>query len=90
MNQSLIEWILVTHPDRSVKAWILSDCFSDHSFVLFFIWEITILKLPPRVIKLRQHEGEIRDEFTNDLVSINWDRYQLIPNVHESWDFFIF
>ncbi len=27
--------------------------------------------------------------FINDLVSINWDRYQLIPNVQDAWDFYI-
>ena len=27
------------------------------------------------------------DLFTNDLISINWDRYQLIPTAQDAWDF---
>lgn len=27
------------------------------------------------------------DLFINDLISINWDRYRLIPNVQDAWDF---
>ncbi len=85
-RQSLIDWILVTHPDRFVKAGILSDYFSDHSFV-FCVWKIKTLKLPPRLIKIRQHKKMNLELFINDLVSINWDRYQLIPNVQDAWDF---
>jgi hypothetical protein len=27
------------------------------------------------------------DLFINDLISINWDRYQLIPTAQDAWDF---
>lgn len=27
------------------------------------------------------------DLFINDLISINWDRFQLIPTVQDAWDF---
>lgn len=42
-SQSLLDWILVTHPERFVEAGILSDCLSDHS-VIYCMWKITIAK----------------------------------------------
>ncbi len=27
------------------------------------------------------------DHFINDVVCINWDSFQLIPNVQDAWDF---
>lgn len=30
-SKTLIDWILVTHPERIIKSGVLSDCFSDHS-----------------------------------------------------------
>lgn len=28
------------------------------------------------------------DLFINDIISINWDRYQLIPTVQDAWDYY--
>lgn len=64
----------------------MSDCFSDHS-IIYCVWKIQIPKSPPTLIKIRQHKKMNVDLFINDIISINWDRYQLIPNVQDAWDF---
>lgn len=64
----------------------MSDCFSDHS-IIFCVWKIKLVKLPPKSIKIRQYKKLNSDLFINDLININWDRYQLIPNVQDAWDF---
>lgn len=84
--QSLLDWILVSHPDRFLKSGIMSDCFSDHAIV-FCIWKIKLPKLPPKLISIRQYKKLNIDQFINDIISINWERYQLIPYVQEAWDF---
>lgn len=84
--QSLLDWILVSHPNRFLKAGVMSDCFSDHAIV-YCIWKIKLPKLPPKLIKIRQYKKMNIDQFINDIISINWDRYQLIPNVHDACDF---
>ena len=38
-SQSLLDWILVSHPNRFLKSGIMSDCFSDHAIV-YCIWKI--------------------------------------------------
>ena len=83
---SLLDWILVTHPNRIIRSGVMSDCFSDHSIV-YCIWKIKLPKLPPRLIKIRQHRKLNLDVFINDLIAIKWDRYQLIPDVQDAWDF---
>ncbi len=83
--QSLFDWILVSHPDRCT-AGIFSDRFSDHS-IICCVWKIKIPKLPPKLIKIRQHKKLNVDHFINDVVCINWDSFQLIPNVQDAWDF---
>ena len=84
--ESLLDWILVTHPERFIESGVLSDCFSDHS-VIYCVWKIKIPKTPPKLIKIRQHKKMNIDLFINDLISINWDRYQLIPTAQDAWDF---
>ena len=84
--QSLLDWILVSHPNRFLKSGIMSDCFSDHAIV-YCILKIKLLKLPPKLINIRQYNKLNLDYFINDIISINWDRYQLIPNVQDAWDF---
>ena len=65
----------------------MSDCFSDHS-IIYCVWKIKLTKLPPRLIKVRQYRKLNVDVFINDdLIAINWDRYQLIPDVQDAWDF---
>ena len=85
-SQSLLDWILVSHPNRYIKSGIMSDCFSDHC-TIFCIWKIKLPKLPPRLIQIRQYKKINVDAFINDLISINWDRYQIISNVHDAWAF---
>lgn len=86
-TQSLLDWILVSHPNRILKSGVLSDCFSDHS-VIYCIWKIKLPKSPPRLIKIRQYKKLNLNAFVSDMIAINWDRYQLIPNVQDAWDFF--
>lgn len=87
-TQSLLDWILVSHPNRFLRAGVMSDCLSDHS-IKFCVWKIKVPKLPPRLIKIRQYKKFNLDFFINDLISVNWDRYYLIPNVQDAWDFFL-
>ena len=84
--QSLLDWILVSHPNRIIKSGITSDCFSDHCMV-FCIWKIKLPKLPPKLIKIRQDKKLNVNEFINDLLAVNWDQYQTISNVHDAWHF---
>lgn len=86
-SQSLLDWILVSHPNRFLRSGVMSDCFSDHS-IIFCVWKIKVPKLPPKLIKIRQHKKLNLDLFIHDLISVNWNRYYLIPNVQDAWDFF--
>ena len=85
-TQSLLDWILVSHPNRYIKSGIMSDCFSDHCTV-FCIWKIKLPKLPPKLIQIRQDKKINVDSFINDLISVNWDRFQILSNVHDAWTF---
>lgn len=86
-SRSLLDWILVTHPDRIVDSGVLSDCFSDHS-VIFCTWKIRLPRLPPKIIKVRQLKNMNNDAFIQDLLCINWNRMDLIPYVDDAWNFF--
>lgn len=86
-SRSLLDWILVTHPDRIVDSGVLSDCFSEHS-VIFCIWKIRLPRLPPKIIKVRQFKNMNNDAFIQDLLCINWNRMELIPYVDDAWNFF--
>ena len=86
-TQSLLDWILVSHPNRFIKSGILPDSFSDHC-IIFCTWKIKLPKLPPKFINIRQYKKININQFINDLISVNWDRFQIIPNVHEAWNFF--
>lgn len=70
-SSTLIDWILVTNPDRIVSSGVLSDSFSDHSIV-FCVWKIKVPKLPPKYINVRQTKNMNADLFLNDLSNINW------------------
>jgi len=61
-SQSLLDWILVSHPDRFLKVGVMSDCFSDHSIV-YCVWKIKLPKSPPRLIKIRQYKKLNSDLF---------------------------
>lgn len=86
-SKSLIDWILVTHPNRIIKSGILSDCFSDHS-IIHCTWKISTPRLPPKFITTREMKSFNADLYLNDLRMINWDRLGLIPDVELAWDFF--
>lgn len=86
-SSSLLDWILVSNPDRVLKSGVLSDPISDHSFI-FCIWKIKTTSQPPKYITFRQSKAMDIDSFINDIVNINWSRFQLIPSVEEAWNFF--
>ncbi len=86
-SSSLLDWILVTNPERIIKSGVLSDCFSDHS-IIFCVWKIKMSTASPRYIKLKQCKKLNVDHFIHDIIAINWDRFQLIPSVQDAWDFF--
>lgn len=87
-SQSLLDWILVSHPSRFSKVGVMSDCFSDHSIVNC-VWKIKLPKVAPKMTNIRQHKKLNLDLFINDLLAINWDRFQLISDVQDAWDFFL-
>lgn len=80
-SKSLIDWILVSHPNRILTSGVLSDCFSDHS-IIYCIWKIAAPHLSPKYIK----ETTLFKNclFINDSLRINWDRVHLIPNVQSA------
>lgn len=86
-SSSLLDWILVTHPNRIADSGILADCFSDHS-VIFCVWKIRLPRLPSKIIKVRRHKNFSEDYFIHDLLNINWSRLELIPYVEDAWNFF--
>ena len=86
LSKSLLDWILVSHPDRIIKSGVLSDCFSDHS-IIFCVWKIKLPRLPPKFIKVRQFKNMNNESFICDLIAINWNRFQLIPSVEDAWNF---
>lgn len=88
-SSSLLDWILVTHPERIVKSGVMSDCLSDHS-VIFCVWKIKIPSSPPRFIRVRQCKNINVHCFILDLIAIRWERFQLIPYVDDAWTFFLF
>jgi len=85
--KSLLDWILVTHPNRIIKSGVLSDCFSDHS-IIYCIWKISIPRLSPKFILIRDMKLFNSDLFINDVRKINWNRFSLIPDVEAAWNFF--
>jgi len=87
-SKSLLDWILVTHPNRILQSGVLPDCFSDHSIV-FCVWKIRLPSLPPKVIRIRQCNNLNSEAFIQDLISINWSRFQIIPYVEDAWNFFL-
>lgn len=86
-SSSLLDWILVTHPERIIKSGVMSDCFSDHRFI-YCVWKIKNPWSPPKYIEIRQCKKMNIDLFIHDLININLDRFQLIPYVTDAWDFF--
>ncbi len=54
-TQSLLDWILVSHPNRFLRAGVMSDCFSDHSIIVC-VWKIKLPKSPYRLIRIRQYK----------------------------------
>ena len=86
-SASLLDWILVTHPDRIIQSGVLSDSFSDHSIV-FCVWKIRMPHLPPKCIKVRKANNINPDLFNQDILNTNWETFQLIPSVEDAWHFF--
>lgn len=86
-SSTLLDWILVSNPDRIIKSGVLSDCFSDHS-IIYCIWKIKIQSSPYKYITIRQCKNINVDYYIRDLLDIRWDRLQLIPLVEEAWNFF--
>lgn len=54
---------------------------------LFIVYgRLEFPKSPPKLINIRQIKKINIDLFINDVISINWDRFQLIPNVKDARD----
>ena len=85
----MLDWILVTNPERKMKSGVMADCLSDHP-VRFCFWKIKIPTSPPKYIRFRQCKNINDENFIRDLIAINWDRFQLIPFVENAWNFFPF
>lgn len=66
-SSTLIDWILVTNPDRIIKSGVLSDCLSDHS-IIFCVWE---MKTPSTTPKYKQCKILNVDSFIHDLIDLN-------------------
>ncbi|XDV11150.1 hypothetical protein PO909_000166, partial [Leuciscus waleckii] len=86
-SSSLLDWILVSHPGRILKSGVLPDSLSDHSIV-YCIWKIKLPHLPPKLIRVRKWNNVNTEHFTQDILDINWERFQLIPSVEDAWNYF--
>lgn len=84
-SSSLVDWILVTNPERIIKSGVISDCLSDHS-IIYFVCEIKIPSSPPKYINNVRILMET--VFFQELITINWNRFQLIPSAQDAWNFF--
>ena len=87
-TSTLLDLIFVSHPERIANSGVLSDCFSDHSGV-FCIWKIKIPRLPPKYINMRQCRNLNTENFIQDVVAVDWNRFQLIPNVEDAWNYLV-
>lgn len=86
-SSTLIDWILVTNPERILSSGVMSDCLSDHS-VIYCVWKIKMYKAHPKDITFRQCKYFDVNLFNDDMGNINWQRLSLIPTVNDAWDFF--
>ena len=86
-TSTLLDLIFVSHPNRIMKSGVLSDCFSDHC-IIYCVWKIKLPRLPPKFINIRQSKQVNIENFIHDVISIDWDRFQLIPFVEEAWSYF--
>lgn len=68
-SSSLLDWILVTNPERIIKSGVMADCLSDHS-VIFCVWKIKIPSSPPKYIRFRQCKNINVDSFSQDIISV--------------------
>ena len=82
---TILDWILVTHPDRIIKSGVLPDSLSHHS-IIFCVWKTKVPRLPPKCIKVRKIKNINVEQFIEDVCAIKWDRLQLIPFVNDAWD----
>lgn len=73
---------LVSHPKRITSSGVLPDSFSDYSMV-YCVWKITIPHLPPKFVKVRQSKTMNSELFIQDIINLNWHRFQLIPFVED-------
>lgn len=74
-SSSLLNLIFVSHRDGIMKSGVVSDS------VIFCVWKIKILHLPPRYISMRQCKNINIDHFIHDVSTIDWERYQFIPYI---------
>jgi len=44
--------------------------------------------LPPKLIRVRKSNNFIPEHFIQDIININWERFQLIPSVEDAWNYF--
>lgn len=84
---ALLDWILASNPVRIIKSGVMSDALSDLS-IIYCVWKTKIPKSPPKYRTVRQVRNIDVEHFSNDLIAINWDRFQMIPFVEEAWNFF--
>lgn len=85
-SKSLLDWALVSHPERITKSGVLPDCFRDHHMI-YCIWKIMKPSLPPKLIKIRQTKFFNSEQFISDLQQINWYRLNLMPFIDDAWNF---
>ncbi len=61
-SSSLLDWILVSNPDRIVKSGVMPDCLSDHS-VIFCVWKIEVPRSSPKFITFSQSKNINENNF---------------------------
>lgn len=76
--QTLLQWILIFHPDKILRPGVRSDCFSDHSVVCC----VREIKQPKFAIKTCQKQDSAMDWIWIYLSMI----WSLLTGADTSWD----
>ena len=83
-SKSLLDVILVSHPDRYATSGNLHLGISDHDLI-FIVRKQKLPKPKARIIEFRSIKNLDNEAFISDLKSIPWDSSYIFDNVNDIW-----